>query len=84
MFRLYRSTEVHRHETSVSGVIDGIDASRIQKAVIALPEKHRLAMGWCYIKRSSPAKAAASLGHSLHGLAELIHDGRQMLLNRGT
>lgn len=80
-FRLYRSTEVHRQETGGSQ-IDAMDAQAVQKAVTQLPAKHRLALSWCYIKRSNPQRAANDLGQTLQGLADLIRDGRQMLCNR--
>ena len=81
MFRLYRSSEVHRVE-SVSQPVDGIDAARMQKGMQGLPVNHRLALSWSYIKRTNPGQAARSLGLSLHGLLDIVRDGRQMLVNR--
>jgi hypothetical protein len=81
MFRLYRSAEVWGNE-SASAPVDGIDAQRIQKAVGYLPTPHRRALSWCYIKRNNPRKAAASLGETMEGLARLIEDARQMLIDR--
>ncbi len=82
-FRLYRSTEQWRGlQTGVSGSIDKIDAQRVQKAVQALPEKHRHAVNWSYVYRNAPVKMAKGLGVSLDGLQELVHQGRQMLVNR--
>ena len=80
MFRLYRSTEGHAEDTPRA--IDSLDAQRVQKGVSALPAPHRIAVSWCYINRSNPRKAAEHLGRSMEGLAQLIADGRQMLINR--
>lgn len=81
MFRLYRASEQWGHEATAT-VVDGLDAQKIQKAVGQLPTPHRLALSWCYIKRNNPRKAAASLGETMDGLARLIGDARQMLINR--
>ena len=81
MFRLYRSSEVHRLESSTSQPVDGIDAARMQKGMQGLPFNHRLALSWAYIKRNNPGQAARSLGLSLQGLLDIVRDGRQMLVN---
>lgn len=84
MFRLYRSSEARRADhDDRPAPIDSLDAQRIQKAVAGLPTPHRLALSWCYIQRTNARKAAEVLGESLPGLARLIRDGRQMLINRG-
>lgn len=83
MFRLYRSSDARRDaygELTDVGV-DRLDAVQVHKAVTALPEKHRLAAHWFYLHPHNPKGAAATLGVSMHGLAELIRDGRQMLIN---
>jgi hypothetical protein len=80
MFRLYRSTEGHQEETRTG--VDSLDAQKVQKGVSALPSRHRLAVSWCYIKRNNPRRAAQDVGASMEGLALLIRDGRQMLINR--
>lgn len=81
MFRLYRAPQHWRHAVTTEAV-DGIDAARVQAAVTRLPELHRLALSWAYIKRSNPAAMARQLGQTLQGLADLVRDGRQMLINR--
>jgi hypothetical protein len=82
MFRSYRSTDVWA-EVSIGEPVDKLDAAKIAKAVIALPEKHRGATQWHYIKPVSPIKAARNLAVSLADLARLVHDARCMLINRG-
>jgi DNA-directed RNA polymerase specialized sigma24 family protein len=84
MFRLYRSSEARTIDaTPGAAPVDTLDAQRIQKAVTHLPGRHRLALSWCYITRTSARKAAQTVGESLEGLAQLIRDARQMLINRG-
>ena len=84
MFRLYRSSEartIDAHDRA--SPIDSLDAQKVQRAVTELPGRHRLALSWCYITRTSARKAAQTVGESLEGLASLIRDARQMLISRG-
>jgi hypothetical protein len=85
MFRLFISPARARGGDIVtfSVPVDRSDAIRISKAVIALPDKHRSAIQWAYVKPVSPRRAAAAIGTSLDGLALYVRDARQMLLNRG-
>jgi hypothetical protein len=83
MFELYRSTEAKRkygEETSVP--VDNKDATRLAVGVAALPDKHRRALHWCYLHPRSPGGQAYELGVDKAGLAQLVRDGRQMLINR--
>ena len=83
MFRQYRSTDANQvYGLLAAESIDVIAAQAAQKAVAHLPTKNRLAISWCYIKRNNPKQAAQSLGESLAGLAMLVRNGRQMLVNR--
>jgi hypothetical protein len=84
MFRLYIAPARARGaEHTWSGVpVDGMDAARIAKHVAQLPEKHRHALNWSYIKPVNPRRAAQMIGVTLEGLLLLVRDGRQMLLNR--
>ena len=82
MFRLYRADE-HWEGNNSSVSVDSIDASKIAKAVVALPLQNRLAINWCYVVSSNPKKACKSLGVNMSGLFKSIVDGRQMLVNRG-
>lgn len=80
IFRLYRSTDIHAgHSTSVP--VDGVDASRIAKAVAALPIQHRFGVQWYYVHPVAPSKAARNIGVSLQDLASLVIDSRTMLIN---
>jgi hypothetical protein len=83
MFRQYRSTDANQVYGSLAAEpIDVIKAQAAQKAVTHLPQRNRLAISWCYIRRNNPRQAAQSFGESIEGLALLIRNGRQMLVNR--
>jgi DNA-directed RNA polymerase specialized sigma24 family protein len=84
MFRLYQTPARARGGEVVTGgmSVDTGDASKVAKAVTALPPPHRAAINWHYVKPVSPRRAAASIGTTLEGLALLVRDGRQMLMNR--
>ena len=80
MFRLYRPDNWERGTARVP--VDHADAARIAKGVAALPEKHRKAINWAYLKPVNPRRACQEIGVSMDGLALLLRDGRQMLINR--
>jgi hypothetical protein len=84
MFNLYRSSNARREygvtETSVP--IDHKDATRIQVGVTALPDKHRRAIHWSYLHPKKASDMARELGLSLEGMAQIIKDARQFLINR--
>ena len=81
MFRSYRSTDVWA-PASVSQPIDGLDAQRIAKGVAHLPEQHRHGIQWHYVRPVAPMRMCRALGLTAEGLAQLVVDGRQMLINR--
>lgn len=86
MFRLYRVEARSREQYGVLtgfAPVDSRDAAQIAKAVTALPEQHRLAINWHYVKPIGPLRMARALGVTREGLAHLVRDGRQMLINRG-
>ena len=81
-FALYRSTDRYDIEPTTSTPVDVPDAIAIAKAVRVLPEKHMRALGWYYVRPSSPVKACRDIGCTIAGLAQLSIDARQMLINR--
>lgn len=87
MFKFYRADnfddERGAHAIDRPPPIDPSDALKIEKAVVQLPEKHKLATVWFYRIKCQPVKACKALGVSRLGLAGLIHDARAMLVNRG-
>ena len=80
MFMLYRPDAYERESSGI--VIDRLDAQKVQKAVSALPEKHRAAITWQYVAPCSPIRMARALGESMSGLCDLISRARTMLKNR--
>lgn len=82
MFRFYRSTEQWAHDASVP--VDSLDAHRIEKAIIQLPEQPRAAIRWHYTAAGDPARCARTLGVTKPELAQLVIDARNMLVNRRT
>lgn len=80
MFRGYQSSEIWIHETTVP--VDQLDGQRMEKAVSALPDKHRTAVRWAYVFRGAPWRIRRRLAVTEQGLADLIEVGRQMLVNR--
>lgn len=59
-----------------------LDGMEMEKAVRALPEKHREAIRWAYVYKWTPAIEARRLGVTYERLANLIRSGRVMLINR--
>ena len=82
MFRLYRPPpEFSGHEPTRQ--VDALAAVSAQQKFIGLPEKHRHALAWAYVYPwVPPGKAQRLLALTRQGLADLVHDGRQMLANR--
>lgn len=67
---------------SAAAPVDKMDAAKVAKAVAGLPERHRSAINWHYIKPVSPRRACETIGCGMEELAQLVRDGRQMLINR--
>lgn len=86
MFRMYQSPARARSRDGLADQVavatDGRDAVVIGRAVAMLPEKHRKALQWAYVRPCTPSKAARDIDVSMEHLAQLLHDGRQMLINR--
>lgn len=87
MFALYRSTDAKTKERLAYGAptevpIDKMDAQAVQKGINALPDKHRRALHWSYLRPRNPTAQARELGLSLGGLADMVLAARQMLVNR--
>ncbi len=82
MFRMYQSKARQWHAPVIQTPVDTLDAVLVEKAVAALPEKHRAAVRWSYVHAGNPVAMARSLGVSKQGLADLVDAGRTMLQNR--
>lgn len=84
MFRLTPPSPRQRGDgATYADTVDGADAARLAPQVSALPEKHRAAINWAYVRPVSPRQACESIGASMEGLYRLLRDGRQMLINKG-
>lgn len=84
MFRMTPPPPRVRGDAAYCGVsVDRMDAAHVAKAVAALPAAHRAAVNWSYVKPVNPKRACQAIGTSMAGLAALLRDGRQMLINRG-
>lgn len=83
MFRQYRSKAFQWHTPEFRQPVNTLEAMEMEKAVSALPAKHRDAIRWAYVWQQSPIAEARRLGVSKQGLLELIGQGRTMLVNRG-
>lgn len=82
MFRLYQSKSRQWEAPVIQNPVDTLDAVLMEKAVSALPEKHRAAIRWSYVHAGNPVAMARSLAVSKQGLADLVDAGRAMLQNR--
>ena len=86
MFRLSPPSIVSRREYQSSSragdAVDRSDAVCIARAVTALPYPQATALNWYYVKPVAPRRAAESLGLSYEGLAALVIEARQALINR--
>lgn len=82
MFRLYQSTARVRADREAPLDVNRLDAAAVAKGVSALPGVHRGAINWCYLRPVNPSKACRELGTTMAGLAQLLHDARQILVNR--
>lgn len=63
--------------------VDHMDANRVSIGVARLPEKHRRAVHWYYLRGRSPASFALSLMVPIARLAELVVEARAKLMEQG-
>lgn len=81
MWRHLKEKE-ERESGRVTVSVDAIDGHQVEKAVYALPEKHRFAIRWWYVFSGNPSAAARHAAVTKERLAELVKEGRTMLCNR--
>jgi hypothetical protein len=82
-FHGYQSPPSVRREREAGIRVDQADARKIGKGVAMLPEKHRKAVQWSYVLRSSVLAGRKYLGVTAQELDRLVVDARDMLCNRG-
>lgn len=82
MWRNSRTSKQWEVSPYIGVPVNTIDAMLIEKAVAALPVKHRDALRWYYVRKGNPVAMARQLALSKQGLADLVDSGRTMLQNR--
>ena len=83
MFRLYRADNYEREYGGATLLgVDSHDAHKIDKGVRALPDSHRIAVQWFYVRPTSPRRVCQALGCTMRGLDDLVRASRAMLVNR--
>lgn len=82
IWRLGKSHGRQWHAPELRAAVDTLAGMRMEKAVYALPEKHRDAIRWCYVEKCSPASTIKRLAVTYEGLFALIRSGRTILVNR--
>jgi hypothetical protein len=80
MFRLYRADNWERPEPRIG--CDIHDAHRVDKGVRELPQDHRIAVQWFYVRPTSPRRVCQAIGCTMRGLDDLVRASRSMLINR--
>jgi DNA-directed RNA polymerase specialized sigma24 family protein len=81
MFKYYRPDSGYSEPTPHQGFNHGA-AFEIERAVSALPCKHRDALRWNYVHKGAVKAICQALGVTNEGLYTLVNDGRNMLRNR--
>ena len=82
MWRNSRTSRQWEVSPAVPVTVNTLDAADMEKAVSALPVKHRDAIRWSYVHCGNPLAMARTLAVSKQGLADLVDAGRTMLQNR--
>ena len=82
IWRLGKSHGRQWHAPELRATVNTLAGMEMEKAVFALPAKHRDAIRWNYVGKWSPAVAIRDLGVTYEGLFALVRSGRVMLINR--
>lgn len=82
MFRMFQSRARQWEAPVIRDPVNTLDAVVLEKAVSALPEKHRAAIRWSYVYAGNPMAMARTLAVGKQGLADLVDAGRTMLKNK--
>jgi DNA-directed RNA polymerase specialized sigma24 family protein len=83
IWKLGKSNTRQWHAPEPRIEVDILDGHAVEKAVYALPEKHRAAIRWHYVYKSGPVAACRKIGVNAEMLRRLVIEGRAMLVNRG-
>lgn len=82
IWRMGKSNGRQWQEPELKPAVDTLDGHRMEKAISALPEKHRDVVRWAYVHCTHPSKIRKQLGLSNEAVVKLLQDGRDMLVNR--
>lgn len=82
MFRQYRSHAWQWETPEVKIESDPNECFLLEKIIASLPEKHREALRWYYVRPISPTKIANHLAVSTMRLFEIVIEARDMAWNR--
>lgn len=82
IWKLGKSNGRQWHEPEFRLQCDTLDGMVIERAVGQLPDIHRSSLRWAYVYKHHPAKFCQQHGLSKNALAQIISDGRRMLINR--
>jgi hypothetical protein len=78
MFRGYRAG--YPEAPSCVEPIDSLDAAKVQEHFRTLPEPNRWALAWAYVHPwMHPGRLCRSLSIGRARLAELVHEGRNLI-----
>ena len=84
MFRQAKTPKTLDVDAHISTALDTLDALLIERTVSRMPEKHKEALRWHYVRASDPLGMARKLAVSRAGLLELVIGGRTMVGDRAT
>lgn len=84
IFRMYQSKARHWDiDPHIPVAINTLAAMEIERIVAGLPDKHRDVLRWAYVWPWVPVgKVRRMLALSMHDIQAMLHDGRDMTLNR--
>lgn len=82
IWKLGRSGGRQWHQPEFRRACDTLDGHAMEKAVSGLPHLHRDVLRWAYVHRTGEIQFRRRHGLTREGLAQLLHDGRCMLINR--
>ena len=83
MWKFYKAPKQWDSDLYIPIEINSLEAHEIERAVAMLPEKNRTAIRWFYVfKFIHAGKMRRELAVTDEGLANLVHDGRSMLIDR--
>lgn len=79
MFKQAISAARAREDVSTAPPVNELDAQAIQTAYVALQDRERRAIAWCYVTREAVTGAMRQCGTDKRGLLELINQAREKI-----